>query len=396
MPWSAGLYTRWNAANVPPYWVGDASVGIKIEATRHDTQDQDFQDGINACLNKDGSNSMSGNLNFGGNLPSNIGAGTAGAPAICTGNDINTGVFGPAADTWAVSTNGSERLRVDSTGKVGIGTTVPANGFNVVQYDSFSGNLISGLFQASKTTTSDAGVALGSTNGNAPFIAATRLNNGTGTATSLYFKTDGTDRMLITNSGEVVIGANTSNGAPYKLQVGDGTGLKLVSIGGGSSASGDGCAITFFNGASPIGFIGNNSAVQNAAYNDGFTLKNLGAIFYVLGITAGAGTHFMKWNNTNGAWTYDTSSERYKNNITDSSYGLDAVLAMRPVTFTYKAEPTRYDVGFIAEEMVNVVPEVVAKDIDGNPDAISYDRLTSVLCKAIQELAARVAALEEA
>jgi hypothetical protein len=51
-------------------------------------------------------------------------------------------------------------------------------------------------------------------------------------------------------------------------------------------------------------------------------------------------------------------------------------------------------VGFIAEEMVSIVPEVVAKDIDGNPDAISYDRLTSVLCKAIQELEARVAALE--
>ena len=99
MPWSAGIYTRWNTANVPPYWVGDASVGIKIEASRHDTQDADFEAGINACLNKDGSNTMSGNLNFGGNRPTNINAGTAAAPAICAGNDINTGVFGPAADT---------------------------------------------------------------------------------------------------------------------------------------------------------------------------------------------------------------------------------------------------------------------------------------------------------
>jgi hypothetical protein len=67
---------------------------------------------------------------------------------------------------------------------------------------------------------------------------------------------------------------------------------------------------------------------------------------------------------------------------------------MRPVTFTYKAEPERHDVGFIAEEMVNVIPEVVAKTIEGEPDAISYDRLTSVLCKAIQELNAKVEALE--
>jgi microcystin-dependent protein len=46
--------------------VGDASVGIKIEATRHDTQDDDFATGINQCLNKDGSNTATANLPMGG------------------------------------------------------------------------------------------------------------------------------------------------------------------------------------------------------------------------------------------------------------------------------------------------------------------------------------------
>jgi microcystin-dependent protein len=85
MPWSAGVYTRWNAANVPPYWVGDASVGVKIEATRHDTQDQDFQDGINACLNKDGSNPATGNLNLGSNKITNLANGTVSADAATFG-----------------------------------------------------------------------------------------------------------------------------------------------------------------------------------------------------------------------------------------------------------------------------------------------------------------------
>lgn len=76
MPWSAGIYTRWNTANVPPYWVGDASVGIKIEASRHDTQDADFEAGINACLNKDGSNAATGNLNIGGNKITNVASAT--------------------------------------------------------------------------------------------------------------------------------------------------------------------------------------------------------------------------------------------------------------------------------------------------------------------------------
>lgn len=50
--------------------------------------------------------------------------GTAAAPSV-QGADSNTGVFFPAADTVAVTTGGSERLRVNSSGNVGIGTASP-------------------------------------------------------------------------------------------------------------------------------------------------------------------------------------------------------------------------------------------------------------------------------
>jgi len=53
-------------------------------------------------------------------------AGTAALPAITTTGDTNTGIFFPAADTVGVSTGGSERLRVDSSGNVGIGVTPSA------------------------------------------------------------------------------------------------------------------------------------------------------------------------------------------------------------------------------------------------------------------------------
>jgi hypothetical protein len=46
--------------------------------------------------------------------------GSAATPSL-RGDDANTGVFFPAADTVAVATGGSERLRVDSSGNVGIG-----------------------------------------------------------------------------------------------------------------------------------------------------------------------------------------------------------------------------------------------------------------------------------
>ena len=53
------------------------------------------------------------------------GTGTAGTVAIGPAGDANNGFFFPAADTIAASTSGTERLRIDSSGNVGIGKTNP-------------------------------------------------------------------------------------------------------------------------------------------------------------------------------------------------------------------------------------------------------------------------------
>ena len=74
--WSGGTYTKGN--NSTGGWTGDASLGIGIEAGRHDTQDDDFATGINACLTKDGTNSPSANLPMGGYKHTGVADATAG------------------------------------------------------------------------------------------------------------------------------------------------------------------------------------------------------------------------------------------------------------------------------------------------------------------------------
>jgi hypothetical protein len=61
--------------------------------------------------------------------------GSASTPAV-QGTDTNTGIFFPAADTIAFGEGGSEAMRIDSSGNVGIGTSSPGNKLDIVSAGS--------------------------------------------------------------------------------------------------------------------------------------------------------------------------------------------------------------------------------------------------------------------
>lgn len=121
--------------------------------------------------------------------------GSAGTPAV-QGTDTNTGIVFPAADTVTIATGGSERLRVDNSGNVGIGTTAPksysklhvAAGDNPVVAVEDVGNGVGYFSQLGSSTSIGA---------ETQFTVATGVSFSTGPASS------GTVRMTVDSSGFV-------------------------------------------------------------------------------------------------------------------------------------------------------------------------------------------------
>ena len=377
MAWSGGAFTRANGANE---WVTDYNNGVGIEPARHDAQDNDLATGINQCLNKDGSNAATGNLNLGGNIPTNIGAGTAAAPAICAGGDVNTGIFSPSADNWAVATNGTERIRVDSTGKVGIGTT-PTDYLSILAPAS----TVAGISLRADNVATAGELFVGQSSTTA--FVQNRANG------PLVFATNNTERMRITSGGLVGI-----NGSPN----------------GVFGVTTDGSADDFVVGRN---ITGTNFIVSKRLYDT----------------TTIAGAN-VAIESTSGSYPIrrSTSSIKYKKDVVDiDAQYADRLHDFRPVFFRSKCfgdhpEWTHY--GFIAEELAEIEPRFVSFgyqpddyeeyeyiDANGNeqkgqrlkadakaePEGVYYDRIVTFLTSVVQrqekrlkDLEARIAALE--
>ena len=125
--------------------------------------------------------------------------------------DINTGIYSSGADTLNFVTAGSERMRISSTGNVGIGTTSPYAKLSVV------GETVSSYFTATSTTaTSTFAGGLNVENGGLIYDYSTN-NVGIGT-TSPYTKLSVTGNTSVTGTtlgtSHASFGANAQINAP--------------------------------------------------------------------------------------------------------------------------------------------------------------------------------------
>ena len=297
--------------------------------------------------------------------------GTAATPAI-RGTDTNTGIFFPAADTIAFSEGGTEAMRIDGSGFVGIGTNNPVS---KLQIDSTVPNVSS----------------------NATFVGAMQINENIVTAQAvggLEFKTSafgagyGWKVASIDSSGAQLTFNSRQNSATWSEKVRidlDGNLLVGYTTGGGNVGS--------------IGAVGN--FVGRAGINGAISNR------FVVNWTGSA----QLWiDSTNVGTITLTSDYRTKRNIeTQTTPALERVMALRPVTYQmadygdlFKAGEEIKE-GFIAHEVQEVIPSGAegVKDDETQIQSLRMDAILAVAVKAIQELkatvdtqAARIAALE--
>jgi hypothetical protein len=264
--------------------------------------------------------------------------GSAATPAI-RGTDANTGIFFPAADTIAFSEGGTEAMRINGSGFVGIGTTTPAYQLEV------------------KTGSTFVGLNSDGTNGVVESNGALFVR--TSTANPLVLGTNTTERMRIDSSGNLLVGT-TSGFASERFR----------SNGSGFSPA---ASFTF---SSTLGATSQNLLFFGSAHGlSGALLANNTAVSLA-----------------------NASDYRLKTNINPLIGGLNQVLSLKPKEFEWlNSNDNIKTQGFIAHEVQEVLPVAVF----GEKDAVNEDgtiksqmmdatKFIPIIISAIQELKAEL------
>ncbi|GIW62067.1 MAG: hypothetical protein KatS3mg089_0919 [Patescibacteria group bacterium] len=172
----AGLTSRLFINNNGNVGIGTTAPVHKLELASHTTAAGGIGFGTDVELYRGAANTLylasgdslnlvSGNLQVAGTTVITSGRiiqaanGSAASPSFTFASDTNTGIFGTGSDVLALSTAGVERLRVDASGNVGIGTTAPTSKLDITS----TGTTTNGLNITANSLTTGTGFSLSST-----------------------------------------------------------------------------------------------------------------------------------------------------------------------------------------------------------------------------------------
>ena len=188
---------------------------------------------------------------------------------------------------------------------------------------------------------------------------------------AMQFQVESAERMRIDASGNVLVG--TSNASPYNSTSGNGIALKN-------------------GGDLQIAVESGESLYVNRMGSDGRVVSIRKAGAFKGGIDV----------SSSGVTYNSTSDYRLKENVDYTWDATTRLKQLKPARFNFIADDTNTLVdGFLAHEVSSIVPEAIsgakdAVDADNNPDyqGIDQSKLVPLLVKTIQELEARITALE--
>ena len=282
-----------------------------------------------------------------------FGSGNTPTAAQIAGIDSGSSNGQLALYTTASGTS-TERVRINASGNVGIGTSSPDGKLHVS--DASTGTTLRVV-----NTSSSSGSR-----------AIIRLVSATSTFGSALFQTNGTDASYTTSA----LNLYAFDSQPLVFGTSNAERARIAS-------GGQFCV---------------NTTNTNGAFN-------VSGNVYLFSQSAGAGTHFLKWNSGTGQVTYDSSSRLVKDNIVDSPYGLAEVMQLKSRKYL-RIDDQRDEIGLIADEVQAVMPEFVPmsqksiftkneEDTELVPSGVYYEKLSSVLVKAIQEQQAIITSLTD-
>jgi hypothetical protein len=193
---------------------------------------------------------------------------------------------------------------------------------------------------------------------------------------SVELYTVGTLRFLITNQGSI----RTNGVAATAASVG----VAALQVGSEVFSAGRSAGLFFENRDIVAG--------ANSAWG-GWYSNTPNVQLYDSGVNIGA------FNRASGAYAA-TSDGRFKHKVRASHFGLKQILALRAVDYFVRESKVR-DTGFIAQEVRAFIPTAVVempKGMDGDETILGLNTtpIIAALVKAVQELEARIAALEAA
>jgi len=92
----------------------------------------------------------------------------------------------------------------------------------------------------------------------------------------------------------------------------------------------------------------------------------------------------------------ESSSITLKENISPIENALDSVLKLSGVLYDRKDGSYQNEAGLIAEDVNQVLPNLVSKDKDGNPYGINYSKFSAYLIEAVKEIHQELIAIKKA